>query len=164
MKDGRMKELIESAHVMLEETIADRMVGLLNEMLTLDYEATVKLVFGPHIPCNKDLADHESVQVCELPEGQQQGERKWGVRVMGLLNGLAGTYPDGWGRVSGQFDVVCVAEECEPTEEQRGKSVVGDPCPNCGEPLALGRLLGFWRVPPEEHGVKLPAADQKQVH
>jgi len=157
------KKSIAAAHEMLEEVLADRMVGLLNEMLALDYDATVELVFGTHVPCNKALADHPSVQVRELPEEYQQGERKWGVRVMGLLNGLAGRYPDGWGRVCGHFDVVCLAEECEPTEEQRGKSKVGDPCPNCGEPLALGRLIKFARVPPKEHGV-VPAPEEKQVH
>ena len=164
MKPKDMNELVRSAHVMLEETIADRTVLLLNELLELDYEATVALVFGPYTLCNQAVADHPSVQVCEMPEEHHKGERKWGVRVMGLLNGIAGHYPDGWGRVSGYFAVVCENPEHKPTEEQRGKSVIGDSCPVCGKPLVLGKLLKFVRVPPEEHGVKPPVADENLVH
>lgn len=163
MKAQDMQKLMAEAHVVLEETIADRIVLLLNELLEMDYEATVALVFGPHVPCNQAVADHPSVQVRDLPEEHHKGERKWGVRVMGLLNGIAGHYPDGWGRVSGQFDVVCENSEHKPTEQQRGKSKVGDPCPYCGKPLVLGKLIKFARVPPEEHGVNPPVADG-QVH
>jgi hypothetical protein len=156
---GIDKNQLAAAHEMLEEVLADRMVGLLNELLELDYGATVELIFGPHVPCNEALANHESVQVRELPEEHQQGERKWGFRVMGLLNGLCGTYPDGYGRISGEFDVVCSTEDCAPTEEQKGKSVVGDPCPNCGKPLELGGLHRFTRTPPEKHGAPPPPDD-----
>jgi len=159
MKKEDMRKRIEEAHDMLEEVIADRMVGILNEMLELDYEATTALVFGPYIPCNEGVANHKSVQCRELPVKYHQGERKWGVRVMGLLNGLAGIYPDGYGRIHGVFEVVCrehgILKDCD--------LVVGDPCPECKLPLELGKLLKFERVPSEDHQVD-PAPPEDMVH
>jgi hypothetical protein len=167
MKPEDMQKLVRSAHVMLEETIADRIVLLLNELLELDYEATVALVFGPHVPCNQAVADHPSVQVCELSEEHQKGERKWGVRVMGLLNGVAGHYPDGYGRVCGIFEVQC--PEHGVFKDEKGNPVLlkrtmpgGGVCA-CGKKLELGKLVRFARVPPEEHGVK-PPEEEKLVH
>lgn len=124
----------------LEEVIADRIVVVLNEMLALDKKATEQLIFGPYVSCNKKLAEHPSVQVRQLDEN------KWGVRVMGLLNGLAGTYSDGFGRVAANFEVRCE----EHGISEKGK-VVGDSCSRCGKPLVLGKLINFIRLAPEKH-------------
>jgi len=159
MDKKEMRKQIEEAHEMLEEVIADRIVGLLNEMLEMDYKATTELVFGPYILCNEKLANHKSVQCRELPVKYHQGERKWGVRVMGLLNGVAGIYPDGYGRVHGVFETVCrkhgVIEGQSP--------MVDNECPECKLPLELGKLLKFERVPSEDHQAT-PEPPKDMVH
>lgn len=161
MNKEEMKKQIEDAHEMLEDVLADRIVLLLNGMLALDYKATASLVFGPYIPCNEELANHESVQCRDLPAKYHQGDRKWGVRVMGLLNGLAGIYPDGYGRVHAVFEVAC--REHGVVEEHN--VAAGDVCPECKKPLELGKLLKFERVPPEDHmEPPVPPTSKEELH
>lgn len=155
MDEAELKARIEGAHEMLNEVLADRMVGVLNELLELDYETTVKLVFGEHIPCNQAFADHPSVQVREIELG------KYGVRTMGLLNGLVGTYPDGWGRIGGEFEHRCPghgAQDPARTKDSDGlcpqlvelpeSQGGGQVC--CDEELKL-HLVRFSRTPAEKH-------------
>lgn len=134
---------IEDAHEMLEEVLADRIVGTLNELLALDYDATTRLVFGEHIPCNRAFADHPSVGVREIQLG------KYGVRTMGLLNGLAGAYPDGWGRIGGEFEWRCPEHGMREKEGRCGADRLGtgELC----EELVQPRLLRFSRIPAEAH-------------
>lgn len=135
----------QKAHEMLEEVLADRMVGLLNELLELDYEATTRLVFGEYIPCNKAFAEHPSVQVREVSLG------KYGVRTMGLLNGLAGIYPDGYGRIGGEFEWRCSKHGLRAQEGRCGSERLGtgEMCQELVQP----RLLRFSRVPADKHQV-----------
>lgn len=152
MDEAELRARIEGAHEMLDEVLADRMVGVLNELLKLDYEATVKLVFGEHIPCNRAFADHPSVQVREIELG------KYGVRTMGLLNGLAGTYPDGWGRIGGEFEHRCAEHGAQDPKEAGGLcphvvepgAAAGGADVLCDEELKL-HLVRFSRTPAEKH-------------
>ena len=65
-------------------------VHRLNEILSLDPEALAALV-GNRVPCNKALAEHPTVQVHLNPDGSFE------VGLLGILNGIFGTRPDGWG-------------------------------------------------------------------
>lgn len=140
-----LSALLRESHEVLNEAIADRIVGILNEALKLDRDAVLALVFGEHVPCNQALADHDTIQVAELSTG------KFGIRPMGLLNGLAGILPSGMGRVAGVFSVDCPKHGRTPGNER-----VGDDCPHpgCEESLDIGGLLEFTRTPqmPEPQG------------
>ncbi len=57
------------------------MVDFLNELLRLDPHAMGELM-GTHVKCNKDLADHPSVQVT--------AEDRPRVGLLGLVNGYLG--------------------------------------------------------------------------
>lgn len=152
----KIAKVLRESSELLSEAVADRIVGVLNEALQLDYEATVQLVFGDHIPCNEALADHSTIQVRKLDEDMHPEGRPYGVRVMGLLNGLAGTYPDGYGRVGGNFEAICKKHGVTPGEER-----VGDHCPEpkCGRVLELGKLLEFVRVDPALHQIPEPVGE-----
>lgn len=72
-------------------------VLVLNGCLELDREAVTRLV-SFRTECNRGLADHPAVQVMAKP-----GE-PFKVGLLGVLNGLFGTLPDGWGFIQAHFD------------------------------------------------------------
>lgn len=63
-------------------------VDLLNDMLAKDRLA-VEALMGFHIACNKDLADHPTVQTAGSVIGVTS------VGMLGLLNGLFGVFDEG---------------------------------------------------------------------
>lgn len=81
---------------MKESITAQDAVELLNAMLAIDRAATESLVFG-RVLCNQELADHPTVQVGLAADGGFE------VGLIGVLNGMFGTYPNGWG---------CIGYEC----------------------------------------------------
>ena len=68
-------------------------VEFLNNLLKID-PVSIGNIFGFRVPCNKDLADHPTVQVgCEKDFCQ--------VGIVGILNGLFGVHEkSGWGCIS----------------------------------------------------------------
>lgn len=72
--------------------LARRIVAFLNDLLVLDREAVSALV-AARVSCNAAMADHLTVQVGGAPkDGIGAGGT---VGVLGLLNGICGTIPDG---------------------------------------------------------------------
>ncbi|MFA4974144.1 MAG: hypothetical protein WC683_16160 [bacterium] len=79
-------------------------VDLLNELLLLDPVAIAALV-EHRVSCNKALADHPTVQVRAL------GCETYTISLLGIINGIAGTQPEGarhpgWGFIAGEFGEV----------------------------------------------------------
>ena len=80
----------------------DHAIAVLNEMVRLDSEATRKLVEF-RAPCNKQLADHPSIQVAGEDTAPLVG-------VLGMLNGIFGTHGveagkfEGWGPIAAVFE------------------------------------------------------------
>lgn len=73
-------------------------IETLNELLKLDPNA-VEALFKYRVPCNKDLTNHPTVQVkCYDPDKIDK------VGLLGLLNGLFGTFDEGpkkgWGPIA----------------------------------------------------------------
>jgi hypothetical protein len=123
----------------LNDLIADRIVEVMNSALEMDPAAVYALVES-RVPCNRELADHPTIQVSA--EGG-----KYGVGLLGVLNGLAGTQTfkgqPGWGRVQAVFQIYC--PEHGHSKRLEGLAV-GDACPDCGQKLLLGPLECFRRV------------------
>jgi hypothetical protein len=81
---------------MIKETITpSEAVDFLNELLALDRPVIAALIAN-RVPCNKALADHPTVQA-----GAQHGG--YHVGMLGILNGLFGTYEDGYGPITAEF-------------------------------------------------------------
>jgi hypothetical protein len=71
-------------------------VNFLNSILKIDQSAITSL-FSMRIACNKDIADHPTVQVgCEGNYCQ--------VGMIGILNGLFGKDRYGWGHISADYE------------------------------------------------------------
>jgi hypothetical protein len=73
---------------MREQVSIDDVVQFLNSLLKVDPQAISALFDRGRVPCNQALADHPTVQVNE-----------GGVGPLGILNGIFGTYEDGWGPI-----------------------------------------------------------------
>lgn len=83
-----------------ERTVnAQAVVDLLNEAAGLDHEAMFELVQTRAL-CNARLAAHPSIQTGPASYGSKGHE----VGLLGILNGLFGTFPDGWGCIHAVLD------------------------------------------------------------
>lgn len=82
----------------MEETeiSAASVVEFLNELLKVD-RCAVAALLANRVPCNQAMADHPTVQVAAQHGGYHVG-------MFGILNGLFGTHPDGWGKMMYIFD------------------------------------------------------------
>lgn len=79
---------------MIKEAITPQeVVDLLNDALNKDPEAVTALVYQ-RIPCNRSLAEHQSIQVDEKKVGQYE------VGLLGIINGLFGTHENGQGPIT----------------------------------------------------------------
>jgi len=75
---------------MIKESVKlDEAIDLLNEMLKIDPKATIELI-KTKVACNKDLADHPSIQVSSNTENDSDFK----VGLLGFLNGLFGVRDD----------------------------------------------------------------------
>ena len=73
-------------------------IAVLNEALELDQEAVQKLI-DYRVPCNDDLADHETIQVLANEDGSNTR-----VGLLGIINGILGKDEDsGWGYVAAEY-------------------------------------------------------------
>jgi hypothetical protein len=77
---------------------AQDVVDLLNEMLEKDPIATRELC-ETRVPCNQDIADHESIQVTSNPEKTNPR-----VGIIGVLNGFFGVDSKGYGPIAMNVD------------------------------------------------------------
>jgi len=118
---------------MINEPITlDAAISFLNDLVKLDPIAMAKLV-DAKVPCNRDLADHATVQVACTPEGKQHT-----VGFLGVLNGLFGTMPDdskhpGWGPISAEYEVFCGS--CDlggDVTDDKNWDPEANVCPRCG--------------------------------
>jgi len=72
-----------------ESITIDEIVNFLNELLEIDRSA-IAVLLANRTSCNEELAKHPSVQVMAQNGGYNVG-------MFGILNGLFGTFADGWG-------------------------------------------------------------------
>ena len=82
---------------MIKSSISTQeVVDFLNNALELD-SASIGNLFSIRVPCNQELADHPTIQVgCQGTYCQ--------VGLVGILNGMFGTYENGWGCLSLDVD------------------------------------------------------------
>jgi len=117
-------------------------VCVLNEAVAADAVAVASIV-AQRVPCNDALVAHPTIQVgSDHPGGPVV------VGLLGILNGIFGVAPDGFGAIAAVFDVDC-PNGCAATPI-RGR--VGEPCEKCGAALLLGRLTEFRQVRSAEPG------------
>ena len=84
---------------MLKKTIkVEEVVELLNDMYKLDPEAAHSFI-TQRVHCNKELADHPTIQVNNYTE-----PGKHMVGLLGFLNGLFGTNDNGYGCICAIYD------------------------------------------------------------
>lgn len=80
---------------MIHEAISlDETLAFLNALVKVDADAVTALI-DARVPCNDDLSDHPTVQC---------GEGKVG--MLGIFNGLFGTYDDGPKKMYGPITAV----------------------------------------------------------
>lgn len=84
MTETKVPTLADSFEPEVINKICDLVILNLNEMLRRDVDAMDKL-FNNRVPCNKELADHPSVQVAVQKDGS------FGVNFLGVINGIIGT-------------------------------------------------------------------------
>lgn len=93
MVENKRKTWRENSSVSVGET-----VEFLNEMLGLDRQFTERLMWA-RIRCNRQIAEHESIQCRSEPGG---GRGKAG--FLGVLNGVFGIDKNGFGPITGDVD------------------------------------------------------------
>ena len=89
--------------ITLQDTLA-----FLNELLSIDPKAIQALV-NQRVDCNKQLADHPTVQVSnyripvDFIEGQDSAPG-YKVGILGVLNGLFGSDAEHWGAIAAVYE------------------------------------------------------------
>ena len=82
---------------MIRKSISlDFVVDYLNDLIKIDRPAIAALIAN-RVPCNMELAEHESVQ-CGVQNGGYH------VGMLGVINGIFGVDEDGWGAIIFVFD------------------------------------------------------------
>jgi len=86
---------------MLKESISvDEVIAFLNELLEIDRPAIAALIAN-RVPCNERMLEHPTVQVQPQHGGYHVG-------MLGILNGLFGTFEEGrlaaWGPIMTIWD------------------------------------------------------------
>ena len=88
-----------------EDITLDDFLKILNEIASVDPEAMKNLIEA-RVPCNDELVNHPEVQV-----GAYEGVYKVG--ILGILNGIFGTYEEG--KYEG-YGPVCAIIYINPTQ------------------------------------------------
>lgn len=81
----------------MSKVTVEHAVAVLNEALALDPKA-IGALLATRIPCNAELAEHPTIQVCEDPRG------KTTVGILGMLNGIFGVTSKGNGFIKAVLD------------------------------------------------------------
>lgn len=105
-------------------TIEDAL-ALLNEMNTLDAQATKDLV-EKRVSCNEALADHPSIQTGKtmtdtIDQNDKALVRGHRVGLLGVLNGLFGANAEGWGPICAVFEDDGTLSHFKRTDRTIGK-------------------------------------------
>jgi len=82
---------------MIDESLTQKVIDYLNELLEIDPAAIEDLV-KTRVPCSNALSWHPTVQVVG------GGECPAMVGLLGIINGLCGVDADGWGPVAARYD------------------------------------------------------------
>lgn len=93
----------------IQETIA-----FLNELLVID-EPALRAICFQRVPCNRDLAEHPTVQV-----NTRQEDGSLGVGLLGVLNGLFGADAAGWGPITAVVEADGRISSFKPTMSAAG--------------------------------------------
>jgi len=88
---------------MINKEFANAAIALLNELNGIDPEATRKLV-DTHVPCGDVLIEHPTIQVLTGPPQASVG-------LLGILNGICGSYGPEGGDKEGWGPVAAICEE-----------------------------------------------------
>jgi hypothetical protein len=85
----------------------DELIAFLNSLVELDRYAVAELL-TVHVPCNKALAGHPSVQVCQSGEMTYIAPGTFRVGFLGILNGYCGIVGHGeradWGPITAVYE------------------------------------------------------------
>jgi hypothetical protein len=90
-----------------KDALIEYFLSTLNGALAAD-RAAMSALLAHRVPCNEDMQNHPTIQVVVEGDGDTPGEATLG--VLGLINGLVGIRPDGWGYIT----LVCDDETDEP--------------------------------------------------
>lgn len=80
-----------------KKVTAQDVVDLMNAAAALDPQAVRALVHA-RVVCNDALAGHPSIQVGRASDTDPGGP--WVVGLLGILNGIFGTFDNGWGCIT----------------------------------------------------------------
>lgn len=110
--------------------LARHFVNMLNDALSKDHFA-ISTMLEQRVKCNDALLNHPTIQ-CRTDNT---------VSVLGLLNGLIGVKPDGYGYLYAVYGVKCPLHGKKPSHTAK----IGDKCNvnHCQLQLELGTLEGF---------------------
>jgi len=109
----------------IDLVLAKRIVSFMNNLLQIDRN-TIQLLIDCRVPCNKELAEHPTVQVLHSKELNLNF-----VGLLGVLNGLCGTYDNGLAAVAIMTDnnlidkFVFTVPEIDDSGQPTGKMKVG---------------------------------------
>jgi hypothetical protein len=81
----------------------DELIEFLNSLLAIDPYAIAALV-GAHVACNRELADHPTVQVGGHGSDKFIRPGEFRVGLLGILNGYCGVDVNGVGPICAVFD------------------------------------------------------------
>ena len=81
---------------MVDLELAQKIVDYMNDLLEIDRPAIASLIAN-RVPCNEEMGKHPTAQVMIQNDGYALG-------LLGLLNGLCGTYDSGWGAIAADFE------------------------------------------------------------
>ena len=83
----------------------DQALQTLNDALAAD-PAAINALFTYETECNRDLADHPTIQVrgYDRDTGEPLLHGPFYVRLMGIINGLFGADEDDWGYLAMDID------------------------------------------------------------
>lgn len=121
----------------------DAAIEVLNRAMKADHGAITALM-ELSVPCNETLAGDKTVKVW-APGETGDDASTFGLRPLGLINGLFGVASDGCGYIAANYRVVCEDHGPDPTLGCRP----GDSCSStigCKKTLRLGPLTGFVRI------------------
>ncbi len=119
----QQKEPMTAPHVIRTEEekvrLAKEVIAYLNEVVALDPEALHQL--SEHrVPANKDLTQHETTQIHHLTTTNldltNPEDKGYVVGMVGILNGLVGVRPDGYGYITSVYGDDHKLQHFEPTK------------------------------------------------
>ena len=126
----------------MSKVFVKRVVKVLNEALSIDPTAVNELM-STRVGCNASLADHPTIQ-CGMRKGGKYGPHlRPTLGPIGLINGLIGQDPRGWGFIAAIYNLKCPkhGEIKYDTESLTVNSVC--PVEMCSKRLQLGRIIRF---------------------